>query len=204
MIPLSVFLLACAAVYLGAIEAAFSALMRLSLRLLAERSDRPGALGEYLDDPLLLFVPVRLLLGLVTGAATVLLARGIGLYEAAHARRRVLLSVAFVRRSVRAAACRSRLLGGDPERVLEVLLPTFAPIARAARPDDANWIARAASPRRKARPAAAHARRGGRGGERGGARPTSTPPRGRASSKARSAGCCRASSTSATRWSARS
>ena len=33
MIPLSIFLLACAAVYLGAIEAAFSALMRLSLRL---------------------------------------------------------------------------------------------------------------------------------------------------------------------------
>ena len=53
--------------YLGAIEAAFSALMRLSLRLVAERSDRPDALGDYLDDPLLLFVPVRLLLGLVTG-----------------------------------------------------------------------------------------------------------------------------------------
>jgi len=45
MIPLSVFLLACAAVYLGTIDAAFSALMRLSLRLLAERSARPGALG---------------------------------------------------------------------------------------------------------------------------------------------------------------
>ena len=66
MIPLSIFLLACAAVYLGAIEAAFSALMRLSLRLVAERSGRPDGLGEYLDDPLLLFLPVRLLLGLVT------------------------------------------------------------------------------------------------------------------------------------------
>ena len=40
MIPLSVFLLACAAVYLGSIEAGFSALMRLSLRLVAERSRR--------------------------------------------------------------------------------------------------------------------------------------------------------------------
>ena len=59
MIPLIVFLLACVAVYLGVIEAAFSALMRLSLRLVAERSDRPDALGAYLDDPLLLFVPVR-------------------------------------------------------------------------------------------------------------------------------------------------
>ncbi|HWW88647.1 MAG TPA: hypothetical protein VNZ26_33865, partial [Vicinamibacterales bacterium] len=83
MIPLSVFLLACAAVYLGAIEAAFGALMRLSLRLVAERRDRPGALGAYLDDPILLFIPVRLLLGLVTGAATALLARGIGV-DGAH------------------------------------------------------------------------------------------------------------------------
>ena len=41
MIPLIILLLAAAAVYLGAIEAAFSALMRLSLRLSAERSDRP-------------------------------------------------------------------------------------------------------------------------------------------------------------------
>src|SRR5215218_6453720 len=80
MIPLTVFLLACAAVYLGTIDAAFSALMRLSLRLLAERSARPGALGEYLDDPVLLFAPLRLLLAVVTAVATVLLARGIGLY----------------------------------------------------------------------------------------------------------------------------
>ena len=50
MIPLSIFLLACAAVYLGAIEAAFSALMRLSLRLVAERSDRPDSLSDYLDS----------------------------------------------------------------------------------------------------------------------------------------------------------
>ena len=66
MIPLIVFLLACVAVYLGTIDAAFSALMRLSLRLLAERSDRPGTLSEYLDDPVLLFAPVRLLLAVVT------------------------------------------------------------------------------------------------------------------------------------------
>src|SRR5437867_8522028 len=83
MIPLAIFLLACAGVYLATIEAAFSALMRLSLRLLAERSNRPGAIGEYLDDPLLLFIPVRLLIGVVTGIATALLARLVGV-EGAH------------------------------------------------------------------------------------------------------------------------
>src|SRR6185369_11524840 len=93
MIPLSVFLLACLAVYFGSIEAAFSALMRLSLRLVAERSNRPGALGEYLDDPLLLFVPVRLLLGLVTGGATALLVREIGI-EGAHTLPTLLLALA--------------------------------------------------------------------------------------------------------------
>src|SRR4051812_49651420 len=93
MIPVAIFLLAGAAVYLGTIEAAFSALMRLSLRLVAERSNRPGALGTYLDDPLLLFIPVRLLLGLVTGAATGLLARGIGI-DGAHTLPTLLLALA--------------------------------------------------------------------------------------------------------------
>jgi CBS domain containing-hemolysin-like protein len=132
VIPLAVFLLACAGVYLGAIEAAFSALMRLSLRLVAERSGRPGTLGAYLDDPLLLFLPVRLLLGLITGAATALIARGVGV-ESAHKVPLVLVSIAaFV------VICELLLplviVGRDPERVLELLLPTFAPIARSLGP----------------------------------------------------------------------
>jgi putative hemolysin len=132
MIPLSVFLLACAAVYLGVIEAAFSALMRLSLRLVAERSNRPGTLGTYLDDPLLLFIPIRLLIGLVTGAATGLLARGIGV-EGAHALPTLLLALAtFV--LVFEMVVPLVIAGRDPERVLEVLLPTFAPLARALGP----------------------------------------------------------------------
>jgi putative hemolysin len=132
MIPLSVFLLACAAVYLGTIEAAFSALMRLSLRLVAERSNRPGTLGTYLDDPLLLFIPIRLLIGLVTGAATGLLARGIGV-EGAHTLPTLLLALAaFV--LVFEMLVPLVIAGRDPERVLEVLLPTFAPLARALGP----------------------------------------------------------------------
>ena len=150
MIPLSVFLLACAGVYLGAIEAAFSALMRLSLRLVAERSNRPGALGTYLDDPLLLFIPVRLLIGLVVGSATALVTRVIGV-EGAHSLPTVVLAVAaFV------LLCELLLplviVGRDPERVLEVLLPTFAPIARVLGPMT-RWIARTVATTHRAGPA---------------------------------------------------
>ncbi|MGH9144099.1 MAG: hemolysin family protein [Vicinamibacterales bacterium] len=132
MIPLSVFLLGCVAVYLGAIEAAFSALMRLSLRLVAERSGRPGALAAYLDDPLLLFIPVRVLLGLVTGAATALLVREIGI-EGAHTLPTLLLALAaFV--LICELLVPLLIVSRDPERVLELLLPTFAPFARALGP----------------------------------------------------------------------
>jgi CBS domain containing-hemolysin-like protein len=132
MIPLAVFLLACAGVYLGAIEAAFSALMRLSLRLVAERSDRPDALGAYLDEPLLLFLPVRLLLGIVTLAATALLARVIGV-DGAHTLPLIVIAAAgFV------LICELLLplviVGRDPEATLELLLPSFAPIVRALGP----------------------------------------------------------------------
>jgi magnesium and cobalt exporter, CNNM family len=132
VIALSIFLLACAAVYLGSIEAAFSALMRLSLRLVAERSDRPGALGTYLDDPVLLFVPVRLLLGLVTGVATALLARALGV-EGVDKLPVIVAGVAgFV------IVCELLLplliVASNPEKVLELLLPTFAPVARILKP----------------------------------------------------------------------
>ena len=56
------------------------------------------------------------------------------------------------------------IVGRDPERVLEVLLPTFAPIARALGPMT-RWIARTVPSTRRG--AAADARRSGRGGQRG-------------------------------------
>ena len=132
MIPLVIFLLACAGVYLGSIGSAFSALMRLSLRLVAERSDRPDSLATYLDDPILLFAPVRLLLGLVTVSETTLFAVAIG-PTAFHRTVMVAASAGgFV------AVCEllvpMLIVSRDPERVLELLLPTFSPIARALRP----------------------------------------------------------------------
>jgi len=132
MIPLVVFLLACAGIYLGSIEAAFSALMRLSLRLAAERTDRPDALSAYLDDPLLLFLPVRLTLGLVTVAATVFVALAIGL-EGAHTITFVILSVAaFV--IICEVLLPLLIVGRNPERILELLLPSFAPIVKGLGP----------------------------------------------------------------------
>ena len=146
MTPLAIFLLACVAVYLGVIDAAFSALMRLSLRLVAERTGRPGALGDYLDDPLLLFIPVRLLLGFVTGVATALLARLVGVDRAHTLPSIVAAAAAFV------VVCELLLpllvVGRDPERVLEILLPTFAPIARTMGPIT-RWLARAVSTTRR-------------------------------------------------------
>ena len=85
MIPLLVFLLACAAVYLGTILAAFSALMRFSLRMLAESTAGPrDVLTRFLEDPAALFFPARLLLGLVTALTAVLLAELENVGETAH------------------------------------------------------------------------------------------------------------------------
>ena len=146
MIPLTVFLLACAVVYLGTIDAAFSALMRLSLRLLAERSARPGTIGEYLDDPVLLFAPVRLLIAIVNGVVTVLLARGIGIYGP-QSLLGVLVSVGLFIVVFQVVLPRL-LVNGDPEGVLEALLPSFRPVAAVLRPI-ATWTANAV-PARKA------------------------------------------------------
>ena len=199
MIPLSIFLLACVAVYLGAIEAAFSALMRLSLRLVAERSDRPDSLSAYLDDPLLLFMPVRLLLGLVTAGATALLARAIGVERRGHADVGHRLGRG-VRGALRAAAAardrrpRSRADARAPAAVLRAGCPRARSRHEVDRPD------------RRELEAAGDYRAGRRSRRRCPTRPRDVPRRPasrRGSSRARSESFSRASSTSATRWCAR-
>jgi CBS domain containing-hemolysin-like protein len=123
MIPLTLFLLACGAIYLGTIQAAFNALMRVSLRLLAEGSGRGADLERYLQEPLLLFLPLRTLLGLIEGFTVLLLARYIGVTSPASI---ALLAAAMV---TFGAVCEFLIpfliVSRDPERVLEVLLPTF-------------------------------------------------------------------------------
>jgi putative hemolysin len=130
--PLALFLLACATVFLGSVQAAFSALMRLSLRLMAERGGRDDRLGRYLDDPLQLFIPARILIGLCTVLAGVLIARLSTVDDAWSVATFFVSLVAFV------VVCEHLLpmlvARRDPERVLDVLLPAFDPIARMLRP----------------------------------------------------------------------
>ena len=132
MTPLTLFIIAGATVFLGAVQAAFSALMRLSLRLMAERGGRSDRLGRYLDDPLHLFIPVRILIGLCTVLAGVLIARLITVDDAQSVATFFISLVAFV------VVCEHLLpmlvVRRDPEDVLDVLLPAFQPIARLMRP----------------------------------------------------------------------
>lgn len=132
MIPLLLFLLGCTAVYVGTIDAAFSALMRLPLRLSAERHGRLERLGPYLDDPLRLFVPARLLQGLIVSLATAVSVLATNQDTSSSLGLLVFLLVVFV------VTCNHLLplliVRRDPERVLELLLPSFQTIVRVLRP----------------------------------------------------------------------
>ena len=133
MIPVLLLLLAVAAVYVGTIETAFSTLMRLSLRLMAERGGRDDRLGFYFDDPIRLFLPARLILGLIFSLATMSIAiltgrtgslRSIGMLM-------VLVAVFIV---ICEHVVPMFIVRRDPERVLEVLLPPFDVAARFVEP----------------------------------------------------------------------
>ena len=133
MIPLTLFLLALAAVYVGTIETAFSALMKLSLRLMAERG-RDDRLAYYLDDPIELFVPARLLLGLIFGLATVLLAVVTGREGVSFTSLAELLGWLAVYIFICEHLLPSIIVRRNPEAVLVVLLPPFSVVAAALSP----------------------------------------------------------------------
>ena len=78
LVPVLLFLLALATIYVGSVETAFTLLMRLSLRFVADRGGPEDRLARYLDDPVKLFVPIRLMLGVLFACATILLAILIG------------------------------------------------------------------------------------------------------------------------------
>ncbi|MGH9349957.1 MAG: hemolysin family protein [Vicinamibacterales bacterium] len=132
MTPLFLFLLGCVLVFLGCIETAFSALMRLSLRLRVERGGRSDRLGQYLDEPLTLFIPLRLLIAATTILAGLLIATVTDVHNAQAVLTLLVSVVLFV------LVCEHLIplliVRRDAEAVLDVLLPVFHPMARLVRP----------------------------------------------------------------------
>ena len=131
MIPLLLFLVGAATIYVALVETAFAAVMRLSLRLIAERSGRRARLDRYLEDPLLIFVPARLVRGILTVAALALLSiyvppgwGGAG----------VLFGAGMIFWLVFGQLVPTLLVSRDPERVLAILLPSFSAIATLVAP----------------------------------------------------------------------
>ena len=146
MTPLLLFLLGCAITYVGTVSAAFNALMRLSLRIHAERTDRADALAWYLEDPRRLFIPARLLIGILTIVAVALLARVTGVDKAGLPV--LVLSIVLV-----VLACEHLIpvviVRHDPERVLDVLLPSFDALARLLKPITIGLLQLGTSNRRR-------------------------------------------------------
>ena len=131
MIPLIIFLLACVTIYIGTIAAAFAALMRLTLRLDAERHDWLDRLG-YLENPVRLFVPLRFLEGVViilVAAVTLLAIEAQGVTEAAGVVGGLVVYVAVCGHLIPL-----RIARRDPVRVLELLLPSLQVLIRLIQP----------------------------------------------------------------------
>ncbi len=131
MTPLLLFLLACAAVYIGTVQAAFSLLMRLPLRLNAERRGQRGILGDYLDEPVRLFAPASLLQAVAVLLAAVLSLRLAG--DDGVGRWLVLAGLVPVV-PVCTWVVPLLVVRRHPERVLGALLPSFHALARLLHP----------------------------------------------------------------------
>jgi putative hemolysin len=131
MIVAVLVLLALATIYVGTIEAAFSALMRLSLRLTVERNGRAKGLGPYLDDPVRLFVPVRLLLGFIITVVSIIFATLTGVDDLKDPGVLLLSMAGFF--IVFEHLLPLLIVRRDPEQVLIRLLPSFKLLERPIR-----------------------------------------------------------------------
>jgi magnesium and cobalt exporter, CNNM family len=133
VIPVLLLLLGVAAVYVGTIETAFSTLMRLSLRLMVERGGRDDRLGFYFDDPIRLFLPARLILGIIFSLATMaiaILTRQTGTFQSIG----MLLLFVAVFILICEHVVPMFIVRRDPEGVLNFLLPPFDVAARFVAP----------------------------------------------------------------------
>jgi CBS domain containing-hemolysin-like protein len=170
MTPLLLFLLGCAVTYIGTVSAAFNALMRLSLRIHAERTDRGDQLGWYLEDPRRFFIPARVLISTLTMIAAALLARVTGLDRAGFPVL-VLAIVAIV------VTCEHLIplliVRQNPEAVLDFLLPSFDIFARLLKPLTSGMLRMGTSSHRKGQSGVRKNLSGVR--HRGSGCPTATP-----------------------------
>jgi len=147
MIPLVLFLALAGMLYAAVVETAFGVLMRLPHRLEAEH-DEDHRLRAFLEDPIKLFVPARVVRGGLLVAVVVLLAQefGTGL-EAAS-----LLFIAGLAINVLVGQLLPAwLVRKSPERALQVLLPGFTAIANMFAPITSlivTWLGPPAEPRR--------------------------------------------------------
>ena len=123
VIPLLLFILGIAGIYVGTVQAAFTALMRLSQRLSAERSDPNDALTRYLDEPRLLFLPARILLGIILVVSVELATVLFGISTWRSIAVLALMILGFV------IACEhlvpQLIVRANPRLVAEFLLPSF-------------------------------------------------------------------------------
>ena len=145
MMPLALFLLGCAVIYVATIESAFGAMVRLPERLTAERDARNKSLVTHLEDPLRLYVVTRLLRGGLFAAAAVILAQLIGVATPRAVGVLLLSIVAFV--VVCEQVVPSALARRNAGRVLELLLPSFDLALRILGPVT-GWLMLLARPRR--------------------------------------------------------
>ncbi len=145
MMPLALFLLGCAVIYVATIESAFGAMVRLPERLTAERDARNESLVTHLEDPLRLYVVTRLLRGGLFAAAAVILAQLIGVATPRAVGVLLLSIVAFV--VVCEQVVPSALARRNAGRVLELLLPSFDLALRILGPVT-GWLMLLARPRR--------------------------------------------------------
>ena len=139
--------LALAAIYVGTIETAFSALMRLSLRLSVERGGRDDRLGVYLDDPIQLFVPARVMLGLIFSLATVVLAVLTGSEGFSSIGMLLLFVAVFI--VLFEHVLPLLIVRRNPEQVLVLLLPPFDFAARFLHPLTGTLVRLIKDPRRE-------------------------------------------------------
>ena len=130
MRPLVFLVLACGLMYVGIIQMAFSVLMRLPLRLNAERAERHGrveGLGYYLDDPLRLFLPAMFLQAVVVAAATAVVMLEVSFTPVTVG---LVGGGLFVFLLVCGLLLPALVVRRDPERILEIFLPSFRVVAR--------------------------------------------------------------------------